>query len=178
MKVMKYLVLKLLSVDNHVRWFINFSRWIACCIPFLGPLLSLFLDRLLLILYGVDATSRTVNVKYLSISHPAGVLLGGNGIYSEGRVVIMSGVKLGGKNPKCEKYLSKHKEMRVFEFGDNVVIGSNSVVLGPVTICDNVIVGAMSLVNRSISEPGVYVGNPVKKVSDITNLDWVSHISF
>ncbi|WP_158275340.1 hypothetical protein [Pedobacter sp. HMWF019] len=120
--------------------------------------------------------SFSINVKKLSITHPSGVLLGGNGIYSSGRVVMMAGVKLGGRSPKDKEFLLKHKEKKVFEFGDNVVIGTNSVVLGPITICDNVIIGSMSLVNKSITEPGIYVGVPVKKVSDVANEDWVSHL--
>ena len=59
--------------------------------------------------------------------------------------------------------------------GDNVVIGANSVVVGPVDICDNVVVGAMSLVNRSITEPGTYVGIPAKRINDEVPSDiWVS----
>ena len=88
----------------------------------------------------------------------------------------MSGVKLGGRLPNDELYLEKHKQQKVFEFGDNVVIGTSSVLLGPLTICDNVMIGSMSLVNKSINEPGVYVGIPVKKVSENISYEWVSHL--
>jgi acetyltransferase-like isoleucine patch superfamily enzyme len=47
--------------------------------------------------------------------------------------------------------------------GNNVLIGSNSTIL-PITIVDNVIIGAGSVVTKNISEPGVYVGNPAKKI--------------
>ena len=43
--------------------------------------------------------------------------------------------------------------------GDNVLIGSN-VTLLPVRICDNVVIGAGSVVTKDINEPGIYVGNP------------------
>lgn len=43
--------------------------------------------------------------------------------------------------------------------GNNVSIGSNATIL-PVTICDNVVIGAGSVVTRDINEPGVYAGNP------------------
>lgn len=46
--------------------------------------------------------------------------------------------------------------------GNNVSIGSNSTIL-PVSICDNVVIGAGSVVTKNISEPGVYFGNPAKK---------------
>ena len=47
--------------------------------------------------------------------------------------------------------------------GNNVSIGSNSTIL-PVTICDNVVIGAGSVVTKNISQPGTYLGNPAKKL--------------
>jgi acetyltransferase-like isoleucine patch superfamily enzyme len=45
--------------------------------------------------------------------------------------------------------------------GDNVSIGSNATIL-PVTICNNVVIGAGSVVTKNIDKPGVYLGNPAK----------------
>ncbi len=47
--------------------------------------------------------------------------------------------------------------------GNNVSIGSNATIL-PINICDNVVIGAGSVVTKNIFEPGVYVGNPAKKI--------------
>ena len=47
--------------------------------------------------------------------------------------------------------------------GNNVSIGSNATIL-PVNICDNVVIGAGSVVTKNIISPGVYVGNPAKKL--------------
>lgn len=160
------------QINNHLR----VSRFFYYKIPILGNFISATMDRCLFIVYGIELMSFSINVKKLSITHPGGILLGGNGVFSTGRVVIMSGVKLGGRSPTDELYLQKHKEQKVFEFGDNVVIGTSSIILGPVTICDNVLIGSMSLVNKSIYEPGVYVGVPAKKVSDKVTYDWVSHL--
>ena len=89
----------------------------------------------------------------------------------------MAGVKFVARKPSDPLYLERHRARRVFVLGDNVVIGSNSVIVGPVDICDNVIVGSLSLVNRSITEPGLYVGTPVRKVSDeIPSDEWVAHL--
>ena len=52
--------------------------------------------------------------------------------------------------------------------GNHVSIGSNATIL-PVEICDHVVIGAGSVVTKDISEPGVYVGNPAKKIKDIHN---------
>ena len=48
--------------------------------------------------------------------------------------------------------------------GDSCFIGSGAVVIDKVKICNNVIVGANSVVINNILEPGIYVGNPVKKI--------------
>ena len=48
--------------------------------------------------------------------------------------------------------------------GNNVSIGSNATIL-PVDICDDVVIGAGSVVKKSISEPGVYAGCPANKIS-------------
>ena len=50
--------------------------------------------------------------------------------------------------------------------GNNVSIGSNATIL-PVSICDNVVIGAGSVVTKNITEPGIYVGNPAKKLRGV-----------
>lgn len=44
--------------------------------------------------------------------------------------------------------------------GNRVFMGSNSVVIDSLNICDKVVIGAGSVVSQSISEAGIYVGNP------------------
>jgi serine acetyltransferase len=173
----KDLLLSLWMVERFIRLHIRVSSAIHARVPVVGRMLSWMLDRVLLFLYGIDLVSTSVRVRALSIAHPVGVLLGGNGIVSPGRVAIMAGVKFVGRDPRDPEYLRRHAEGRVFVLGDNVVIGANSVVVGPVDICDDVVVGAMSLVNRSIGEPGVYVGIPARKISDRVSDDWVSHLT-
>ena len=50
--------------------------------------------------------------------------------------------------------------------GNNVSIGTNSTIL-PISICDNVVIGAGSVVTKDILYPGIYAGNPAKKIRDI-----------
>lgn len=47
--------------------------------------------------------------------------------------------------------------------GNHVSIGSNASIL-PVTICDQVVIGAGAVVTKNITEPGVYAGNPARKI--------------
>lgn len=48
------------------------------------------------------------------------------------------------------------------QVGNRVSIGSNATIL-PVSICDDVVIGAGSVVTKSITEPGIYFGNPAKR---------------
>lgn len=50
--------------------------------------------------------------------------------------------------------------------GNNVLIGSNSTIL-PVNICDNVVIGAGSVVTKDIFEHGIYAGNPAQFIRKI-----------
>jgi acetyltransferase-like isoleucine patch superfamily enzyme len=48
--------------------------------------------------------------------------------------------------------------------GNRVSIGSNATIL-PVVICDDVIIGAGSVVTKDITAPGIYSGNPARYMS-------------
>ena len=52
--------------------------------------------------------------------------------------------------------------------GSNVSIGSNATIL-PVTLTDNVVIGAGSVVTRDITRPGTYAGNPARLVDKVSN---------
>jgi acetyltransferase-like isoleucine patch superfamily enzyme len=47
--------------------------------------------------------------------------------------------------------------------GDNVSIGSNATIM-PVSICSGAVIGAGAVVTRDIAEPGIYAGNPARKL--------------
>jgi acetyltransferase-like isoleucine patch superfamily enzyme len=50
---------------------------------------------------------------------------------------------------------------RSTKVGNYVSIGTNATIL-PVTICDNVVIGAGSVVTKDLCQPGVYAGNPAR----------------
>lgn len=58
---------------------------------------------------------------------------------------------------------SKWKSTRI---GNNVSIGSNATIL-PVSICDNVVIGAGSVVTKNIDKAAIYAGNPAKLIRNI-----------
>jgi acetyltransferase-like isoleucine patch superfamily enzyme len=51
--------------------------------------------------------------------------------------------------------------------GNRVFIGSNATIL-PVTICDDVVIGAGSVVTHNIHVSGIYAGNPAKKLRGLS----------
>jgi acetyltransferase-like isoleucine patch superfamily enzyme len=50
--------------------------------------------------------------------------------------------------------------------GNQVSIGSNATIL-PVDICDRVVIGAGAVVTKSITQAGIYVGNPAKLIKEL-----------
>ncbi len=68
---------------------------------------------------------------------------------------ILHGVTIGGK--------SGHKQLPVI--GNNVFIGANSVVMGPIKIGDNAVIGAGSVVLHDVKENTVVSGVPAKEIN-------------
>ena len=62
---------------------------------------------------------------------------------------------------KTGKSSSKAEDWLPTVIGSKVSIGSNATIL-PVKICDNVVIGAGSIVVKDITVPGVYAGNPAR----------------
>lgn len=52
------------------------------------------------------------------------------------------------------------------QLGHRVSIGSNATIL-PVHICDDVVIGAGSVVTKDITVAGIYAGNPAKLIRSI-----------
>lgn len=52
------------------------------------------------------------------------------------------------------------------KIGNNVSIGTNATIL-PVKITNNVVIGAGSVVTKDVNKPGIYAGNPAKKIKNL-----------
>ncbi|MDR2191388.1 MAG: serine O-acetyltransferase [Endomicrobium sp.] len=89
----------------------------------------------------------------LFIDHGMGVVIGETAEIGDD-VLIYKGVLLGGTSLKKEK---RHPTI-----GDNVVIGSNAIILGALIVGDNARIGAASVVTHDVPANATAVGVPAR----------------
>ncbi|MFQ1021997.1 sugar O-acetyltransferase [Avibacterium paragallinarum] len=61
--------------------------------------------------------------------------------------------------------------------GNNVWIGGNTIILGGVTIGDNSVIGAGSLVNKNIPANSLAMGSPAKVIRQINEQDRINYMN-
>jgi acetyltransferase-like isoleucine patch superfamily enzyme len=88
------------------------------------------------------------------------VSIGDNCFVGHG-VVFINDLFSEGKPAEGNKLLWKSTKI-----GNSVSIGSNATIL-PVSICDNVVIGAGAVVTKDIKVKGIYAGNPAKKIKNL-----------
>ena len=94
--------------------------------------------------------------KGFRVAHPVGIVIG-NCVIGENFFVYQNTTVGARREYEEKKRLSPN-------IGNNVTLCSNSIVIGKISIADNVIVGANSVVLHDLEEKGTYVGSPAKKV--------------
>ena len=101
------------------------------------------------------------------ITHSSGVVIG-SGAKIGNNVCIFSNVVIGGLGDS----IFHHGDPGFPEIGDNVILYTNVSVLGPVIIGENAVIGAHSLVFKSIPANCVAVGSPARviKSQELLNL--------
>jgi sugar O-acyltransferase (sialic acid O-acetyltransferase NeuD family) len=123
-----------------------------------------------------------VGTKFTTVIHPSAVIsdwveIGEGGIITAG-VIITCNIKIGkhaqlnlhstvGHDCVIGDYYTSGPGTNVSgicTFGHNVYFGTNASVKQGISICDNVVIGMGSVVTKNITEPGVYIGSPVKKL--------------
>jgi len=85
------------------------------------------------------------------------VTIGDDCFISHGAMFINDVFKTGGPA------WGKPELWKPTRIGNRVSIGTNATIL-PVEICDDVVVGAGSVVTKDITEPGIYAGNPARLI--------------
>src|SRR5215470_5957572 len=82
------------------------------------------------------------------------VTIGDDCFISHGAMFINDPFVIGGPAGKRELW-------RATRLGNRISVGTNATIL-PVTICDQVVIGAGAVVTKDITAPGFYVGNPAR----------------
>jgi acetyltransferase-like isoleucine patch superfamily enzyme len=82
------------------------------------------------------------------------VTIGDDCFISHGAMFINDLFLTGGPAGKPELWQST-------KLGNRVSVGTNATIL-PVTICDQVVIGAGAVVTKDITVPGIYAGNPAR----------------
>ncbi|WP_233883719.1 acyltransferase [Tenacibaculum piscium] len=98
---------------------------------------------------------------YCYLNATNGIRVGNNVAISAGAKIISLKLNFTKDSNNSTKLVHIGSEITI---GNNVQIGANATILPNVSICDNVIIGAGAVVSKSILEPGIYVGIPVKKI--------------
>jgi serine O-acetyltransferase len=103
-------------------------------------------------LTGVEIHPAAKIGKGLFIDHGLGVVIGSTTEIGE-NCILFHGVTLGGTG--------KHKNKRHPTIGNNVLIGTNATLLGPIKIGDNVKIGAETvIINHDVPSNTTVVGAP------------------
>lgn len=88
------------------------------------------------------------------------VTIGDNCFVSHGAKFVNDTFSIGGP-------AQGNKELwRNTNIGNHVSVGTNATIL-PISICDNVVIGAGAVVTKNITKQGIYAGNPAKFIKDI-----------
>ncbi|MCP5052503.1 MAG: N-acetyltransferase [bacterium] len=88
------------------------------------------------------------------------VTIGSHCFISHGAMFINDPFVIGGP---ARKDTSQYRHTTI---GDHVSIGTNATIL-PVTITSHVVIGAGSVVTKDITQPGIYAGNPARKLGSL-----------
>jgi serine O-acetyltransferase len=127
--------------------------------PLIKPLAYIF-TWINIILFGVEYTPRTKIGYGLFMPHSNGIVIGAKDIGNY--VTIFQGVTLGAKTFDLG-FTSKLRP----SIGNHVTIGAGAKILGGVTLGDNSVVGANSVVLKNVAKNHMVAGIPAEIVKHI-----------
>lgn len=113
-------------------------------------------------LTGVEIHPGAVIGKGFFIDHGMGVVIGETTVIGE-NCTLYHGVTLGGSTVFSQK--GKNTDKRHPTLGNNVIVGAGAQILGPITIADDVKVGANAVVLKDVGKGETVVGVPAHIVT-------------
>lgn len=103
-------------------------------------------------------------------------------VFDCGLKIMHLGPVLVNSNARVGKYCILHMNTGIVAggtndlvpcLGDNIVVGFGAVVLGGITLADDIAIGANAVVNKSFVEKNITIaGVPAKKISDTGRIGW------
>ncbi len=126
-------------------------------VPFLSGFFRNFYTLIVEWLLGIELPWDTKIGSDLRLIHGVGLVVN-NGTIIGHNCIIRHSTTIGNKKLPDGSYSGSPK------IGDNVEVGSNVVIIGPITIGNNAVIGAGSVVVKDVPEGAVAVGNPAKVI--------------
>ena len=134
----------------HAIWGYRFSHYLWIHKFFF---LARFLSHIVRFFTGVEIHPGAIIGRRFFIDHGMGIVIGETTEIGDD-VLLYKGVVLGG--------ISLEKKKRHPTLGNNIVIGSNAIILGAINIGDNAIIAAASVVTHSVPANATAVGIPAR----------------
>ncbi len=147
----------------HAIWLHKLAHW------FWGKKLKLigrFISHINRFLTGIEIHPGATIGRRFFIDHGMGVVIGETTIVGDD-VLLYKGVVLGGTSLENKK---RHPTI-----GNNVVVGTNAIVLGDIEIGDNCKIGAGSVVTKPAPPGSTIVGIPGKTLETIKEQNKNTH---
>lgn len=160
----------IIGVDDDIPKYVNNSTFIITVGQIKDPTLRIKLDTLVKNVGGDLATivATTAHVSDYASIEEGTVVLHYASINADAHV---------GRNCIINTHSNIEHDVKIGDFchistgamvngncqiGNRVFIGSGAIIANGVTICDDCVIGAGAVVTKSITEKGIYVGNPAK----------------
>jgi serine O-acetyltransferase len=93
--------------------------------------------------------------KRIEFPHPIGIVIGKHVQIGE-KCIVYQNVTIGAKSP------NDADNKKYPKIGNNVLIGTHTVIIGNITIGNNVVIGAATFVNKDIPDNVTVIGNPCR----------------
>jgi serine O-acetyltransferase len=136
----------------HAVWLYRIAHWLFQA----GfPLPARILSHVTRLLTGVEIHPAATIGERLFVDHGMGVVVGETAEIGDD-VLLYHGVTLGGASMRREK---RHPTL-----GDDVTVGANATLIGPITVGDGATVGAGAVVVDDVPPGKTVAGNPAKPV--------------
>ena len=105
------------------------------------------------ITYGIDIAAQTKIGRGLRIEHIGGIVINPKAVLGC-NITLLNGVLIGAEN--------RGKRKGVPTIGNEVWIGTNSIIVGNIKIGNNVLIAPGSYVNFDVPDNSIVIGNPAK----------------